>query len=91
MNQRLRPLSCFLTLAVLAVCSTDAVARASHRPQQAKKPHQATGARHHREAALKKAGHAKHVAAAQRKSTRVQRRAASECGRFSALAAILRR
>src|ERR1700726_338108 len=70
MNQRLRPLSCFLTLAVLAVCSTDAVARASDKPQQAKKPHEATGVRHHRNAALKKAGYAKHVAAAQRKSTR---------------------
>ena len=70
MNQRLRPLSCFLTLAVLAVCSTDAAARASHQPQQAKKPHEATGVRHHGSAALKKATHARHIAAAQRKSTR---------------------
>jgi soluble lytic murein transglycosylase len=70
MNRRLRPLSCFLTFAVLAVCSTDAAARASPKPQQAKKPHAATGVRHHRNAALKKAGHAKHVVAAQRKSTR---------------------
>jgi soluble lytic murein transglycosylase len=69
MNQRLRPLSCFLTFAVLAVCSTDPVARASDKPQQAKKPHEATGVRHHRNAALKKAEYAKHVAAAQRKST----------------------
>jgi soluble lytic murein transglycosylase len=69
MNQRLRPLSCFLTLAVLAVCSTDAVARASHKHQHGKKSHEAGGARHHRHAALKKARHAKHIAAAQRKST----------------------
>jgi soluble lytic murein transglycosylase len=70
MNQRLRPLSCFLTLAVLAVCSTNAVARASHKAQQSKKAHEASAVRHHRNAALKKAGHAKHVAAGLRKSTR---------------------
>ena len=70
MNQRLRPLSCFLTLAALAVCSADAVARDSHKSQHARKPHEAAGVRHHRSAALKKAAHAKHVAAAQRKSTR---------------------
>jgi soluble lytic murein transglycosylase len=70
MNQRLRSLSCFLTLAVLAVCTTDAAARAGHRPQHAKKPHEATRMRHHGSAALKKTGHAKQVAAAQRKSTR---------------------
>ncbi|MGA7994153.1 MAG: transglycosylase SLT domain-containing protein [Bradyrhizobium sp.] len=70
MNQRLRPLSCFLTLAALAVCSADALARDSHKSQHARKPHEAAGLRHHRSAALKKAAHAKHVAAAQRKSTR---------------------
>jgi soluble lytic murein transglycosylase len=70
MNERLRPLSCFLTLAVLAVCSTDAVARASHKPQQARKPHETSGVRHHRNAALKEARHARHVSAAQHKSTR---------------------
>jgi soluble lytic murein transglycosylase len=70
MNQRLRPLSCFLTLAVLAVCSTDAAARAGHKSHQARKPHEATGARHHGSAALKRAAHARHVAAAKRKSTR---------------------
>jgi soluble lytic murein transglycosylase len=69
MNQRLRPLSCFLTLAVFAVCSTDAVARAGHKHQHGKKSHEASGARHHRHAALKKARHAKHIVAAQRKST----------------------
>jgi soluble lytic murein transglycosylase len=70
MNQRLRPLSCFLTLAVLAVCSTDAASRAGDKPQQTKKPHEATGVPHHGSAALKKAAHARHVAAAQRKPTR---------------------
>jgi soluble lytic murein transglycosylase len=69
MTQRLHSLSCFLTLAVLAFCSTDEVARASHKPQQAKKPHEATGVRHHRNAAVVKTEHA-HVMAAQRKSTR---------------------
>src|SRR6202166_2518813 len=73
MNQRLRTLSCFLILAVLAVCSTDAVARGSGKPQQAKKPQEATGVRHHRNAALTKARHAKHVAVAQRKATRIQK------------------
>jgi soluble lytic murein transglycosylase len=70
MNQRLRSLSCFLTLALLALCSTNAVARASHKPQQAKKPHEATATRHHRNAALKKAKHANKVEAARSKSTR---------------------
>ena len=70
MNQRLRPLPCFLTLAVLALCSTDAVARASHKPQQAKKPHEATGTRHERSAAVKKAGQANKVVAARSKSAR---------------------
>jgi soluble lytic murein transglycosylase len=70
MNQRLRSLSCFLTLAVLVVCSTDAAARASHKPQQAKKLHEAAGVRHHGSPALKKAAHPRHVAAAQRKPTR---------------------
>jgi soluble lytic murein transglycosylase len=70
MNQRFGTLSCILILAVLAACSTDAVARASGKPQQANKPHQATGVRHHRNAALTKARHAKHVAVAQHKATR---------------------
>jgi soluble lytic murein transglycosylase len=68
MTQRLHSLSCFLTLAVLAFCSTGDVARASHKPLQAKKPHEATGVRHHRNAVVK-TEHAKHVMAAQRKST----------------------
>jgi soluble lytic murein transglycosylase len=67
MNQRLRPLSCFLALAVLAIPSTDAGARASHKSHQAKKPHEVSGMRHHRDA--KKSGHARQAVAAQRKST----------------------
>jgi soluble lytic murein transglycosylase len=59
MTQRLHSLSCLLTLAVLAFCSTGEVARASHKPQQAKKPHEATGIRHHRNAAVAKTEHAK--------------------------------
>jgi peptidoglycan lytic transglycosylase len=70
MSRRFRPLSCFLTLAVFALCSTDAMARASHKPQHARKPHEATGTRHQRHAALKKAGHADKVAGAQSKSAR---------------------
>jgi soluble lytic murein transglycosylase len=71
MNQRLRSLSCFLTLAAVAICSTDAVARTSHKPPLARKPHEATGARdHHRKMALRKAGHGKHVVAAHHKSMR---------------------
>src|SRR5579863_6605022 len=63
MNQRLRLLSCSLTLAVLATWSSDTVARASHKHQAAKKAHEATAARHrHHHASIKKAGHAKHAA-----------------------------
>ena len=70
MNQRLRPLSCFLISALLAVYSISAVARANHKPQQTKKPHEASGARHHRNAAHEKAKHAKDVAAKERESAR---------------------
>jgi peptidoglycan lytic transglycosylase len=60
-----RPLSCFLTLTVFALYSADAAA--SHKPHQAKKAHEASRVHHHKSAALKKAGHAKHAASAQRK------------------------
>jgi soluble lytic murein transglycosylase len=82
MTQRHRSLSCFLTVALLATCSTAAMARTSHKAQPAKnahekphaKSHAASGKRPHREAARKKVGHAKriakHVAKANRKSTR---------------------
>lgn len=67
MNQHLRPLSCLLTLAVLAVCSTDAAARSSHKPPHARKSHEAAGVRHHRTAALKKGRHDRHAAAERKK------------------------
>ena len=70
MTQRLHSLSCFLTLAVLAVCSTDDVARAGHKPQQAKKPHEASGSTASPQRGGRKLEHAKHAMAAQRKSTR---------------------
>lgn len=71
MNQCLRSLSCFFTVAGLALFSTDATARASHKPH-AQKAHEATKkahvkqARPHRSAASGKGRHAKH-ASAQRK------------------------
>jgi hypothetical protein len=70
MNQCLRSLSCFFTVG-LALFSTDATARASHKPH-AHKAHEATkksqvkDARPHRSAASEKRRHAKH-ASAQRK------------------------
>src|ERR1700685_3360809 len=70
MNQRLRPLSCFLISALLAVCSTGAIAGANHKPQQARKPHEASGVRLHRPTAHEKVVHAKHIVTEQRKSTR---------------------
>src|SRR5580700_10577311 len=70
MNQRLHPLSCFLISALLAVCSTAAMARANHKSPHAGKPHEASGARHHRNATHEKAGHAKHVAAKEREPAR---------------------
>src|SRR6478672_9860891 len=69
MTQRLRPLSCFLTLAVLTACSTDALARTSHSHEHGKKSHEARGARHHGIAALKKARHARHTVRARGEST----------------------
>jgi soluble lytic murein transglycosylase len=72
MNRCLRSLPCFLTFAVLAVFSTDASARPSHKQQQAKKTHEKTHeakeARPHRSAALRHR-HEKH-ADAERKSKR---------------------
>jgi soluble lytic murein transglycosylase len=66
MNQRFRPLTCFFTLAMLAALSTDAIALARHdQIKHARKPHEATGTRHHKKAVLKKRGH---VAAARHKS-----------------------
>jgi soluble lytic murein transglycosylase len=62
MNRHLRPLSCLLTMAALALCSPDAAARASHKPQHAKKSHEASGTRQHRNAAVRKGGRGKHAA-----------------------------
>ncbi len=73
MNKCLRSLSCFFTVAGLALLSTDAIARASHKPQThkaheaTKKSHAAKEARHHRNAASGKNRHGKH-ASAQRKA-----------------------
>jgi soluble lytic murein transglycosylase len=69
MTQRLHSLSCFLILAALAFCSTCDVAWANHKRLHARKPHEASGARHHRNAAVVKAEHAKHVTAAHPEST----------------------
>jgi soluble lytic murein transglycosylase len=69
MNQRVRPLTCFLTLAMLAPLSGDATALARHKQtQQAKKAPEATGARHHKKAVLRKPGHVADAKAAPRKS-----------------------
>ncbi|MGA8902431.1 lytic transglycosylase domain-containing protein [Bradyrhizobium sp.] len=70
MNQRSRPLFCFLISAVLAVCSTSAIARANHKSPHAGKHHDASGARHHRHPAHEKARHARHVAEKEHKSAR---------------------
>src|ERR1700754_1864378 len=68
MNQRFRPLSCFLTLTVLAAFSGDAGALARPKPaQHAKKTHEAAGARHHKKAQLKKRGDVAQAKAAPRK------------------------
>ena len=75
MNRCLRSLSCFFTLAGLALFSTDATARASHKPhaqkahEATKKSHAAKESRPHRRAALGKNRHAKQ-ASAQRKAKR---------------------
>ena len=52
MNQRPHSF-CFLTLAVLAGCSTGAVARAGHAPQHDNKAHHAAATRHQRDVANK--------------------------------------
>jgi len=75
MNRCLRSLPCFFTIAGLALFSTDATARASHKPhaqkahEATKKSHAGKDARPHRSATLGKNRHAKH-ASAQRKAKR---------------------
>jgi soluble lytic murein transglycosylase len=72
MNQRLRSLSCVLAITGLALFSTNATARTSHKPhaqkalQATKKSPVANEARSHRSAASGRKRHAKH-ASAQRK------------------------
>ena len=85
MNRCLRSLSCFFTLAGLALFSTDATARTSHKPhaqkahEATKKSHVAKEARPHRSAASGKNRHAKH-ASAQRKA-KPSKAARSQAGR----------
>ena len=68
MNRRFGPLTCFLTLAMLAALSSDAIALARHKQiQHARKADAATRASHQRKSALKKGRHAVHVAAAARR------------------------
>jgi peptidoglycan lytic transglycosylase len=69
MNAHLRPLACLLSLAALALCSTDAAARASHKAHHDKTSREATGARHHQSADPKKDRHAKHVRVERSKAT----------------------
>jgi soluble lytic murein transglycosylase len=66
MNQHFRPITCFLTLAMLAAVSGDALARPKQ-ARHAEKASEKAGAQHHRNAGLKKHAHAAHVAADKRK------------------------
>src|SRR6516162_11405083 len=66
MNQCLRSLACFLTVAALALVSTEAAAKASHKQSGPKKTHEAKAAKQ-RSAAAGKHRHSKH-ADAKRKS-----------------------
>ncbi|WP_454628114.1 lytic transglycosylase domain-containing protein [Bradyrhizobium cenepequi] len=79
MNQCLRSLSCLLTVAVLALFSTDATARSNNKQAHVKKTHdaKATKPRHQRDAAVGKRGRAKH-ADARRKSKRSNDASAQE-------------
>ena len=69
MNRHLRPLSCLLTVAAVALCSTDVAARASHKAHHDKKSQEASGAHHRNSAGLKRDKHAKHLRAERRKTT----------------------
>jgi len=69
MNPRFRRLICFLTLAMFAAFSSDATALARHKEaRDSKKAQEDTGARHLRNAGLKRHGHVVDVAAPPRKS-----------------------
>ncbi len=73
MNERYRPLTCCLALAILAAFSSDATALARHKQMQHdRNPHAASKPGHQRQTALKKGKHEKdrpaaHAAAARRK------------------------
>jgi soluble lytic murein transglycosylase len=63
MNQPFRPLTCFLSLALFAGLSSDALARSQHKHvQHAKKADAAHGGRHQRKTAQKKSRHEEHAA-----------------------------
>jgi soluble lytic murein transglycosylase len=71
MNRRFGPLTCFLSLALLAALSGDAAAHAGHKQTQpAKKAKVSSEAGHHRSAALKKDKHGTHAERARRKPER---------------------
>jgi soluble lytic murein transglycosylase len=72
MNRRPYSLSCFLTLAALAICSTGVIARAGDAPQHNKKVHHAAAARHQREVASRNVARKKapDIAALQRQPSR---------------------
>ncbi|MDI4232196.1 lytic transglycosylase domain-containing protein [Bradyrhizobium sp. Arg237L] len=79
MNQCLRSLSCLLTVAVLALFSTDATARSSHKQAHIKKTNdaKATKGRNQRDASVGKRGRGKH-ADARRKSKKSKDASAKE-------------
>jgi soluble lytic murein transglycosylase len=63
MNQSFRPLTCFLSLALFAGLSSEALARGHHKQaQHAKKADAAHGGRHQRKTAQKKSRHEEHAA-----------------------------
>jgi soluble lytic murein transglycosylase len=69
MNQRFRPLTCFLTVAMLAAVSDDATALGRQKQtQHARKSPEAAGARHHKKATLGKRGDVAAAKPAPRKS-----------------------
>ncbi len=67
MNQALRPLTCFVALAMLAAFSSDATALTRHKQGQHTKKAHAAAAKHQRHAAAKKRKPAAHVVAARPK------------------------
>jgi soluble lytic murein transglycosylase len=70
MNRHLHSLSYVISLAVVAVFATDAVARGSQKHPPAKKAGHEAVARHQRHAETKKNKHAAHTASAKRESSR---------------------